>query len=108
MRMIRQDQLHVEDLNLLEKRPVNKEDNKNEDDPHNATNYPDDKKGASKVTPDDAVSKAAIEEEEENLNTEQDLPSFIKRLGVEPYIRFAEFCKYLSLFNQRTGLDEKI
>ena len=46
MRMIRQDQLHVEDLNLLEKRPNNKEDNKNEDDPHNATNYPDDKKSA--------------------------------------------------------------
>lgn len=33
---------------------------------------------------------------------------FVKKLGVEPYIRFADFSKYLSLFNQRTGLDEKI
>ncbi len=33
---------------------------------------------------------------------------FVKKLGVEAYIRFADFSKYLSLFNQRTGLDEKI
>lgn len=30
------------------------------------------------------------------------------KLGSEPYITFAEFCKYLSLFNPKTGLDEKI
>jgi hypothetical protein len=108
MRLIRQDELHVEDLSLLEKDRKKDEENKIEDDPNNATNYPDDKrpKSASKVTPEDAVK--AIEEEEENLRTEEDPPSFIKQLGVEPYIRFADFCKYLSLFNQRTGLDEKI
>jgi hypothetical protein len=68
MRMIRQDQLHVEDLNLLDKRP-NKEENKIEEDPNNATNYPDEKRGASKVGPEEAVLKA-IEEEDENLKTE--------------------------------------
>jgi hypothetical protein len=42
------------------------------------------------------------------MRTEEDEPRFIARLGVEPYIRFADFAKYLSLFNQRTGLDDKI
>jgi hypothetical protein len=46
------------------------------------------------VTPGDA-----IEEEDDNLKTEQDSPGYVKKLGVEPYIRFAEFAKYLSLFN---------
>lgn len=93
--MIRQDQLQIEDLNLLDKKPQ-KEDNK-EEDPHNATNYPDEKRSASKVAPEEALR--AVEDEEENLQNEQDPPGFVKRLGVEPYIRFAEFCKYLSLFN---------
>ncbi len=92
----------VEDLDILEKRKK-EEDYKNRDDedPHNATNYPDDKrpvsKGGSKISPAD--DKIAIEEEDENLKTDIDPPGFLKRLGVERYIRFADFAKYLSLFN---------
>jgi hypothetical protein len=41
----------------------------------------------------------AVEEEDENMKTELDTEAFIKKLGVEPYIRFADYCKYLSLFN---------
>ncbi len=100
-------QLQVEDFNSLDFKKKGKEDSKNED-PNNATNFPDDKSKASKVSPDDPKKPGAIEEEEDNLKTEQDSPMFVKKLGVEAYIRFADFSKYLSLFNQRTGLDEKI
>lgn len=49
-----------------------------------------------------------MEEEDDNLHTEVDAPDFLNRLGGEPYISFAEFAKYLSVFNPKTGLDEKI
>lgn len=42
------------------------------------------------------------------MKTEVDEEEFIKKLGVEPYITFAEFARYLALFNPKTGLDEKI
>ena len=42
------------------------------------------------------------------MKTLEDDLDFIKKLGSEPYITFAEFAKYLSLFNPKTGLDEKI
>ena len=48
------------------------------------------------------------EQEDDNQATEEDEPIFVVRLGAEPYINFAEFCKYLSIFNPKTGLDEKI
>lgn len=87
------------------RRGTQDEESKKDDDPNNATNFPDDKsKKTGKVTPEGAVA----DEMDENMKTEEDSPGFIKRLGIEPYIRFADFCKYLSLFNQRTGLDEKI
>ena len=34
--------------------------------------------------------------------------AFIAKMGTERYITFAEFAKILSLFNPRTGIDEKI
>ena len=81
---------------------------------HDQTNYPDDKvpvnaKG-SKVAPapNSKPGDPVIEEEEDILKTEEDDAKFLRRLGTEPYIRFADFAKYLSLFNSRTGLDEKI
>jgi len=83
----------VEDFNTLDGKKK-QEDSKKDEDPNNATNYPDDKNKAQKVTPGDA-----IEEEDDNLKTEQDSPLFVKKLGIEPYIGFAEFAKYLSLFN---------
>ena len=49
-----------------------------------------------------------VEEEDEHLKTEEDDNDFLKKLGQEAYISFAEFAKYLSLFNPKTGLDEKI
>lgn len=68
MRMIRQDQLMVEDLDAMVAK--GREEQKNEEDPNNATNYPDDKsrpgsKSGSKVQPE-----AIAEEEDDNLKTE--------------------------------------
>lgn len=110
IRVIRQDSLAVEDIDGKARgRNEDAKDNGND-----ATNYPDEKsrvpsKGNSKIVPfgEDKKDNAA-EEEEDNLKTEEDDAKFLKRLGNEPYIRFADFSKYLSLFNQRTGLDEKI
>lgn len=65
------------------------------------------KKSKTKVLPEGGAEKRHGEEEE-NLKTEEDEPEFITRLGHEPYITFAEFSRYLSLFNPKTGLDEKI
>lgn len=67
------------------------------------------KKSKTKVQPEgEKREEKHGGEEEENLKTEEDEPDFITRLGHEPYITFAEFCRYLSLFNPKTGLDEKI
>ena len=61
----------------------------------------------SKVAPQ-IKKEETHEEEEENVKTEEDRPEFLNKLATEAYITFAEFCKYLSLFNPKTGLDEKI
>lgn len=58
-------QLQVEDFNSLDAKKKGKEDSK--DDPNNATNFPDDKSKASKVSPDDPKKPGAIEAEEDNL-----------------------------------------
>jgi len=86
------------------------EESKNDANAGDQTNYPDEKKAsktpakANKIAPDEKPPA----EEEEILKTEEDDAKFLRRLGVEPYIRFADFAKYISLFNSRTGLDEKI
>ena len=96
----------MEDFNSID---IKKKNDKKDEDPNNATNFPDEKNKANKVNPEDTDKKeGVIQEEEDTLKDEVDSPGFIKKLGVEPYIRFADFAKYLSLFNQRTGLDEKI
>ncbi|TNV76445.1 hypothetical protein FGO68_gene8344 [Halteria grandinella] len=104
LRMVRQDDLRIEDLDGGKRRTI--EDSKKDDDANNATNFPEErgKSKNGKVAPDGA----AADEDLEYLKTEEDSPAFLKKLGVEPYIRFADYCKYLSLFNQRTGIDEKI
>lgn len=48
------------------------------------------------------------EEEEENYDDVEDDPRFIRLLGTQMYIDFAEFAKIMSLFNPNTGIDEKI
>lgn len=53
----------------MDAKKKDKEDNKSED-PNNATNFPDDKTKAAKVSPDDPKKPGAIEEEEDNLKTE--------------------------------------
>ena len=91
-------------------KPNRNEESKNDANAGDQTNYPDDKTAsktptkANKIAPEDKP----VVEEEEILKTEEDDAKFLKRLGVEPYIRFADFAKYISLFNSRTGLDEKI
>ncbi len=55
----------MEDFNSLDAKKKPKEDSK--EDPNNATNFPDDKSKASKVSPDDPKKPGAIEEEEDNL-----------------------------------------
>ena len=42
------------------------------------------------------------------MKTDEDDAEFLRKLGNEPYITFAEFSKFISLFNPKTGLDEKI
>jgi len=37
-----------------------------------------------------------------------DSEPFIKAMGTQSYIDFAEFAKIMSLFNPRTAIDEKI
>lgn len=99
LRVVRSDSLHLEDIGLMGegKQRGKDEEKKYDTDPNNATNYPDDKvKPSSK---NGKVAPEGIEQEEEILKTEEDDPAFIRKMGSEPYIRFADFCKYLSLFN---------
>lgn len=44
---------------------------------------------------------------DENLEMVDD-QNFINKMGTERYIEFAEFSTIMSLFNPRTGIDEKI
>lgn len=110
--------MQLETLEGDGKRNPKKEDLKDGDD-LGKTNFPDDGRPTSKgkinkVAPAGGATDkkdpeaTPAEEEEEVFKTEEDDPKFIRRLGEEPYIRFADFAKYLSLFNSRTGLDEKI
>lgn len=70
---------------------------------------PEDKKD-DEAGKDNKVSPEGAPEDEDydNMKTEEDTPEFIEELGTEAYINFAEFARYLSYFNPRTGLDEKI
>ncbi|CDW79282.1 calcineurin b subunit [Stylonychia lemnae] len=123
MRLMRQDSLQLEDFNdALRKETVSfPEEQKGLNFDATQTDHPGEngkgkqefmgKKG-SKVAPD-GISRTKtmndlVEEEDEHLKTEEDDNEFVKKLGTEAYITFAEFAKYLSLFNPKTGLDEKI
>lgn len=66
------------------------------------------KMNTAKVVPIDAKNEVVADEDDENMKAFEDDPAFVKKLGSEPYITFAEFSKYLSLFNPKIGLDEKI
>mmetsp|Transcript_14303 Transcript_14303/g.22273 ORF Transcript_14303/g.22273 Transcript_14303/m.22273 type:complete len:176 (-) Transcript_14303:8-535(-) len=48
------------------------------------------------------------EEEEDGIEGIVDDAGFLAKMGTERYITFSEFAKIMSLFNPRTGIDEKI
>ena len=51
------------------------------------------------------------EEQQEQIQDDSgafDDARFIEKMGTEKYITFAEFAKIMSIFNPRTGIDEKI
>jgi hypothetical protein len=52
--------------------------------------------------------KEEVVEDDGNLDVIADTDEFIKQMGTASYIDFAEFAKIMSLFNPRTGIDEKI
>ena len=56
----------------------------------------------------DAAEEHDDDDEEQNYDEIEDDAKFIKLLGKQRYIDFAEFAKILSLFNPNTGIDEKI
>lgn len=47
-------------------------------------------------------------DDDQQIDQIQDDDAFLELMGTERYISFAEFAKILSLFNPRTGIDEKI
>lgn len=49
-----------------------------------------------------------VPEDDGNLDVIADTDEFIASMGTASYIDFAEFAKIMSLFNPRTGIDEKI
>lgn len=48
------------------------------------------------------------ENEDADLEMNEDSPEFIESMGTISYITFDEFAKIMSLFNPRTGIEEKI
>ena len=49
-----------------------------------------------------------VDEFGEDVKNDIDTPQFIGTLGTKAYIDFQEFCKYLSVFNPRFNIDEKV
>lgn len=52
--------------------------------------------------------KEAEDNEDADLEMNEDTPEFIESMGTISYITFDEFAKNMSLFNPRTGIEEKI
>lgn len=109
--------MQLDDFNEALKRGVTDEEGKH-DNFGGETNYggtqqshnPNSNRRNTKVAPEgfQMPKQEAVEEEDENIKTEEDAADFLRKLGSEPYINFAEFAKYLSLFNPKTGIEEKI
>ena len=49
-----------------------------------------------------------VDEFGDDVKNDIDTPQFIGTLGTKAYIDFQEFCKYLSVFNPRFNIDEKV
>jgi hypothetical protein len=52
--------------------------------------------------------KEPEENDDADLEMNEDTPEFIESMGTISYITFDEFAKNMSLFNPRTGIEEKI
>ena len=84
-----------------EEPPEKKEEKKDseEEDEENEKKSTD---GANKKEEDPA------QEDDGSLDVLNDSEEFIKQMGTKKYIDFATFASIMSLFNPRTGIDEKI
>lgn len=100
-------EVKLEDLGkiLKDKDEPIKEDKKGSDDESEedeAKSTDNEKNGKKKE------EKEEVHEDDGNLDVIADTDEFIASMGTASYIDFAEFAKIMSLFNPRTGIDEKI
>ena len=77
----------------------------------NETENSDDDKGSTEGEKNKKEKEPPAEQpenEDADLELNEDSPEFIANMGTTSYITFDEFAKNMSLFNPRTGIDEKI
>lgn len=88
--------------------PISKKDKDDVDKTdYEAGRDPDEEEGDHNKDEDEKEEDEGLEDGGDQFNRDDD-PAFIKLMGTETYINFAEFSKIMSLFNPRTGIDEKI
>lgn len=84
---------------------------KNEEEPKKGTNETeesDDKEGSTEGEKPKKEKQAEEADDDAELEMNEDTPDFIESMGTTSYITFDEFAKIMSLFNPRTGIEEKI
>ena len=81
------------------KKGTDETDNSDEEKDKDSTEGEKKKKGEPEANPAN---------EDADLELNEDTPEFIEQMGIVSYITFDEFAKIMSLFNPRTGIDEKI
>ena len=81
---------------------------KNEEEPKKGTNETEesDKEGSTEGEKNN--KKVEEPDDDAELEMNEDTPEFIESMGTTSYITFDEFAKIMSLFNPRTGIEEKI
>lgn len=89
----------LEDLGKILKEPEEPKDTENSEDEKDKESTEGEKKK-------NEIPAAA--EAEADLELNEDTAEFINSMGTVSYITFDEFAKIMSLFNPRTGIDEKI
>ena len=113
MRNMQNEDVKLEDLGKLlgqqeDVDPISKKDKDDVDKTdYEAGRDPDEEEGDLNKDEDEKEEDEGLEDGGDQFNRDDD-PAFIKLMGTETYINFAEFSKIMSLFNPRTGIDEKI